>query len=133
MQRPNQLDKQSIRDYYNNVFEIWPSNDKWHSYTYLTIKRYIQNFKKLYYVQGAEKLDVLNAGSGGNDYDLGDEQIHIDIAFDRIKHFKNSIEGSIEHIPLPNNSIDVCLCVGSVINYCDAVSGRIKTSQVGAV
>ena len=56
------MDKQEYREqlteFYSNLEEVWPKDDKWHVYTHSTIsdfvKRHIEKKK------GFEKLKILN-------------------------------------------------------------------------
>ena len=111
------LDKKEIAEKYN-YREIWPISDHWHTYTHIIINKYVKRiFKKFSF---NSKIVILNAGSGGNNYGLGNYKIiHVDIANEKIKKYPNYILSNIETIPVEKESIDVCICVGSVINYCN--------------
>lgn len=104
------------------VNNIWPQSDRWHFYAYTTMYKYIeseyQRIKKDYSI-----LYILNAGSGGNNYCLPDtNMMHIDIDENSLLNVKNKIISNIERMPLANNTFDLILCVGSVINYCDPLA-----------
>lgn len=47
--------------------------------------------------------------------------IHVDIAEKKISHLPNFLVANIEQIPIENHQIDLVVCVGSVINYCDPI------------
>jgi SAM-dependent methyltransferase len=116
----NQLNPKQIFDEYNTDDDIWPSNDKWHQYT----KKRIENFikKVLNDTKFTQKQQILNAGSGGNEYGLTNfDHYHVDITERAIRNRKQYLVSTIENIPLQEQLFDVCLCVGSVINYCDAL------------
>lgn len=63
---------------------------------------------------------ILNAGSGGEDYPSDGKMIQLDICEENIKQFDNYIVASVENVPLESNSINMIICVGSVLNYVDA-------------
>lgn len=119
------VDLDEIRDFYNNASEIWAPNDHWHLWS----RKQIQNF--------IDKIDfthcnlVLNAGSAGNDYGVRSKKmIHIDIAEDTLRGVPNSVVGNIEHLPFEDELFDGIICVGSVINYCDALAVISEFSRV---
>jgi len=117
-----------IKDLYNSIPNVWPVNDKWHVYS----KKYIHNYVYHYITQKSEKnIRILNAGSGGNTYNLVYPMIHIDVAEKKIENIPNSITTSIdETLPFESNYFDICICVGSVINYCNASKAIVEISRV---
>jgi ubiquinone/menaquinone biosynthesis C-methylase UbiE len=73
---------------------------------------------------------ILNAGSGGNNYGLPYKMHHVDIAENKISKFENHTVGSIESMPFPNETFTDIICVGSVLNYCDAVTAITELARV---
>ena len=73
---------------------------------------------------------LLNAGSGGSDYGLPHKMMHVDIAENKIKHFPEYIVSSVESMPFEGNTFTDAICVGSVINYCDASATIHELSRV---
>ena len=125
----NGIDRKRVADKYNNVREIWDLSDKWHVCTRKWIEEFIANSKQRVQLQSTS--EILNAGSGGEDYGFEESKtIHMDIAEMRIARFPRKIVGSIEKINLENQCIDLALCVGSVINYCDPLSVIRELSRV---
>lgn len=119
-----QLDEAEIATFYNKVEEIWPSNEPWYRYTKAQIGKFINKyaFKNSDY--------VLNAGSGGYNYGLNCKMHHIDIAAEKIDHLPLYTVTSLEMLPFASNTFDGILCVGSVINYCDAVAAISEMVRV---
>jgi SAM-dependent methyltransferase len=73
----------------------------------------------------------LNAGSGGNDLGLcPDSTINLDISEVRVARLPNPVVASIETLPFANGTIDMILCVGSVVNYCDAAAAISEFGRV---
>jgi SAM-dependent methyltransferase len=119
-----QLNEDIIRSFYENIKEIWPSNDIWHTYSRSQIDKYLK--KHPFH----EDAYILNAGSAGNDYGIKCKMHHIDIAKNKIEHLSNSTVASIENLPFANESFDGALCVGSVLNYCDAMVAISELERV---
>ncbi len=114
------IDLNKVKDRYNKITSIWDTNDRWHVYTTKFIKSFLHSIFNNFKTE--KKLKILNAGSGGNNYDIIDhEQFHIDIAESKLRGIPNSMISNIEKIDLEGNQFDSCICVGSVINYCDAI------------
>lgn len=111
------IDWRYIQKKYNDTYEIWNSSDRWHIYTRDTIYKYIEDF----FLKNNEfnkEIVILNSGSGGNNYNIKRfEQIHIDIAGEKLKGIPNAIIANIENIPIKEKTFDGCLCVGDVINF----------------
>ena len=120
----NQLDADEIRLFYESVEDVWPKDDLWHQYSKKEIEHYIlsQSF--------ASDAYILNAGSGGNTYDLSYRMHHVDIVKDKIKCHPEYTVCSIETLPFAQNVFSDVLCVGSVLNYCDALSAISELSRV---
>lgn len=112
-----------IKDFYENIDNVWPENDDWHYWNQKEIKKYIHSFK-------LHSGRILNAGSGGNTYDLSVDMYHVDIAESKIKNTNKYVVSSIEEMPFEDNYFDVVICVGSVINYCDAVKAISEMGRV---
>lgn len=105
----------------------WPEHDIWHSYTFSSVKRIVEHWLADY---AKEDMRVLNAGSGGTEYESCGEMIHLDIIENYIRHFDNHLVGSIEDISIPDLSVDGIVCVGSVLNYTDAQRSISELSRI---
>lgn len=119
----NKLDGSKIQKFYEEVDRVWPLDDKWHEYNQKEIQKFIHQFS-------FENCKILNAGSGGNDYGLNNDMYHIDIAENKIRNQKHHFVSSIEKMPFKDSSFDVVICVGSVINYCDAIIALNEIARV---
>lgn len=73
---------------------------------------------------------ILNLGSAGDSLGLDSyTHIHLDIVEKNL--FPSfSICGNIQNLPFCDNSFEFIICVGSVINYCDAPSALAEISRV---
>lgn len=119
-----QLDTEEVKSYYNALENIWAPDDLWHQYSKRKIEYYLKKNKF------SENSYVLNAGSGGNSYGLKCKQQHVDIANEKISHLDLFTVCSIENLPFNNSCFDGIICVGSVINYCDAMKSISELSRV---
>jgi len=120
------LDQESIKYFYENVPEVWPKDNAWYFYLKSGIYRYIRKR-----CNSLNNPYILNAGSGGNDYGItSDNMYHVDIVENKIANLRNSVVANIEKLPFPDTMFDYVICVGSVINYCDAVAALAEMSRV---
>lgn len=111
------IDMDYVSNMYNNMEEIWPTNDLWYTYTYKQIRKYIFSFITKNNI--TSESYILNVGSGGNTYDIPGLHFQTDIAYEKIKNIPNAYWVNAECLPFYNNFFDGGICVGSVINYCD--------------
>lgn len=120
----DKLDQSKIKKFYNSTSQIWANYDMWHLYSKKIIENIINknSFKQLDY--------VLNAGSGGNSYNQTCRMHHVDIADEKIANMDEFTVASIENLPFEDTLFDGILCVGSVINYCDAMATISEFSRV---
>lgn len=119
------IDQDKIKAFYNSVPDVWGNNDPWHNHSKEIIALYLrqQNFFK--------NSVVLNAGSAGNTYKINCKKMyHVDIASEKIKNIENAVVASIENLPFHDDFFDNILCVGSVLNYCDAMTAISELSRV---
>ncbi len=115
----SRIDIDSVKNMYNDMKEIWPHDDKWYQYTYSQISKFLHSIALKHNFNN--QTEILNAGSGGNTYNIPGIHYHIDIADQKLKNIPNAYIGNIENMPFADNKFDVCICVGSVLNYCDAL------------
>ena len=105
---------------------IWPDENSWYNYTYSQILEFIHKNNKIF--KNSDK--ILNAGSGGTEYDIAGKMYHVDLATNLIKHLPNSYTSSIEKMPFHSGYFNSVICVGSVINYCDAITAISEMARV---
>lgn len=95
----------------------WPEKDVWHSWTKRIINNYVQT--TLTSLDLSKEKKILNAGCGRTTYDSAGTIIYMDVVEEYVSNFNNGLVASVESIPLENSSINVIICVGSVVNYTD--------------
>ena len=124
------VDLNEVKKFYNQVPEIWAPTDIWHQWSRSQIQKYLNA------VPFSRQGNILNAGSGGNDYGITcKEMVHVDVAEEKLKGIENAVISSVESMPFPDSRFDSIICVGSVINYCDAgavISEFSRVSKSGA-
>ena len=119
------VDLDEIKKFYNEVPEIWAEDDLWHLWSRKQIQKYLNK------IPFSKQAIILNAGSGGNTYNIScAKMVHLDIAEEKIKGFENAVVSNLENIPFPSDTFDNIICVGSVINYCDAATSISEMSRV---
>jgi len=118
------INTEEVKVLYENVTEVWPTEDLWHSYSKRNIDAYV---KKQSY---SDHAYILNAGSGGSTYGIANRMHHLDIAENLIAHLPEFTVGSMEQLPFTSASFSDIICVGSVLNYCDAVSSIMELARV---
>jgi SAM-dependent methyltransferase len=102
--------------------------DAWHRYSQRVVHKTALDW---YYALGKERGSrFLNAGSAGNDYGIKEPMTHLDLFESKIAACEDYIVGDISSIPASNDSFDVILCVGSVLNYADPLSAIRELSRV---
>ena len=118
------VDQNTTREFYNNVSEIWAPDDHWHLWSKQQIEQYLHSLA----FQATDY--VLNAGSGGNAYGIVCNMVHVDIADQKLTGIPNAIISSVEKMPIGDAVFDAAICVGSVINYCDAAASIAELARV---
>lgn len=103
--------------------------DRWHRYTEDVVRQEITKVWDSLQLRAGHM--ILNAGAGGNDLGLTPPpNISMDISPARISSMPNPVVASVEAIPFREDSMDIVMCVGSVINYCDAAVAISEFARV---
>ena len=120
----DKIESSEVANYYNRVKSVWPDSELWYQHTRDEIPRFIN--KHPFNVNDY----VLNAGCGDKDYDIKGMVHYVDIAESKIKDKPKHTVANIENLPFESNSFDGVICVGSVLNYCDAIAAISELSRV---
>lgn len=102
--------------------------DAWHKYAQAVIDSRTRDwFHRLGEWRGSR---ILNAGSAGHNHGLSAAMTHLDLFESQLHDVEARLVADIGNIPLPTNSFDVVICVGSVINYADPVRAIGEIARV---
>lgn len=120
------MKEESTEDIYTSMDKVWPENNRWYNYTLQCITRFVISSLQC---RLKDSSIYLNAGSGGSSYNLPGNCVHVDIAENLIRMLPCYVVASIEDLPFPENTFDATICVGSVLNYCDAVKSITELAR----
>lgn len=124
----DRIDLNEVAKSYDLIQNIWPINDKWHTYNQQQI---VNSLKHAGLLSIPNESKILNAGSGGSAYSMNESNMyHVDLAASKIINKKHCHVGNIESLPYDNCFFDVIICVGEVVNYCDAPKVILEFSRV---
>ena len=118
---------EQVRKLYNECRTSWPKENKWHTYTHHHVTQVITAYLK---TKATPQTVILNAGSGETSYHILGNVYDCDIAEEKLSKSKHPILASIENLPCKEAFFDYIICVGSVINYCDAFAAIGEMSRV---
>lgn len=115
--------RRAVREKYNAI-EIWPATDLWLSHVKAWISRTIRRWQPALGLTPAAR--ILNAGSGDESYSVAPGLvIDCDIADQKLLGMPYGVAGDLMNLPLATGAVDVCVCVGSVVNYVNDLSRAI--------
>jgi SAM-dependent methyltransferase len=116
------------RRFFEEEYGIVQSDDSWHLYT----RRIVDSTTKAWYDRfGSERGPrILNAGSGGRTHGISAPMTHLDLVESKLVRIERRMVGNVSAIPSPDESFDVVICVGSVINYADPLCAIREFSRI---
>ena len=118
----------SIRARYNLPQHYEPI-DAWHKATAkLVRRRLLQAYRRWPLPHGGV---VLNAGAGSTAFPLPmDSVVSLDLSDLSISGQPRPIVATVEDLPIRSDAVSAVVCVGSVINYCDAAAAISEFARV---
>lgn len=117
---------QSTRKFYEND-RVWTNVDRWHR---LTERRVASLLRRMVVNFSSVPAIVANLGSGGKAFGIpGDYHIHFDLVHARLVN-RLGILANVEHLPLRDSSVDLAVCIGSVINH---GNGRQMIAEIARI
>lgn len=122
------LEISAVRARYSDPM-AYTVSDSWHDHTGKEVRREIARSWNA--LPTRPEHVILNAGAGDNDLGLcPPTTINLDISETGVLSLHNPLVASIENIPLEDSSVDTVICIGSVINYCDAAVAIVEFRRV---
>ena len=121
------ISPQDVIARYEKLNAIWPDHDKWHVHTGKTIHDTVKQW-----VQARNRTTdrVLNIGSGGSNYGLEGLNItHTDLCARNLPVGESAVCNA-ERLPFRDGAFDLTICVGSVLNYCDAFVAIAEMARI---
>ena len=118
------LDIEAVKEFYRAQKNVWPERNEFYNYSRKEISRFINGLE----FTGDEL--ILNLGSGGNDYGLKNLMHHVDIVDTHILEFPKYTIADIEKLPFSNSEFSYIICVGSVLNYSNAMESIAEISRI---
>jgi len=114
------LEIAAVRERYSDP-AAYSGTDDWHRFTANRIRGELRRYCADIVARPGSA--ILNAGAGNNDLGIcPPTTLNLDISESGLSRLPNPIVGSVENIPLLDETIDTIICVGSVINYCSAAA-----------
>ena len=126
MSTQDEISRIAVENY--STSDPWPDNDIWHTHTYLSEKKIIEGWLS---EVATREMKILNAGSGGMEYECQGTIIHLDIIESYIKMHDNYIVGSVEKIDLPDASVDGMQSAVTNGHWCGGKRPQCGASAVG--
>jgi SAM-dependent methyltransferase len=124
-------DRERIRDAAASRYaaggEIWPDTDRWN-----TAKRLaIDTFCRANLGAVADDATVLNAGAGSFSYGwMPPQAINLDRFPGQASQLPNAVAADVENLPFSDDTFDVVICIGSVLNYVSAMEALAELCRV---
>ncbi|MFI5202460.1 MAG: methyltransferase domain-containing protein [Candidatus Kapaibacterium sp.] len=120
--------RNSVRDKYNSLTQIWGEGDEWHLLVHDEIAAAIDRLNEQYRFTHDLVVDIV---SGGILQSIPHRTyIELDIALERLLGHKMAICADAHALPLPNGIADCVICVGPVINYCSLIETITEIGRI---
>jgi hypothetical protein len=122
-----------VLSFYETLPTVYAPEDRWLSVTH----RWITDFIQTDAVSGSDANGsrCLNLGSAGLSYGIDEKRVvHVDIHAGRFVPGQTAVIADIQCLPHLDGRFSHCICVGSVINHCDAaavIAGVSEALEVG--
>lgn len=108
-----------VQEFYEHLPEIEPETDRWVRAQSRWIRKFIET--ELLAKGAPPPRSCLNLGSGALSYGIPEDAlVHVDLDRSRFAPEQHVIVANIQNLPPNVRGFQSCLCVGSVLNHCDA-------------
>jgi hypothetical protein len=100
-----------------------PPWDRWHDHQSILSGRFVEGLRSI-------RSPLVNIGCGRRRWDIPGLQIQLDVAIVPLRNEPTAAVASAENLPLRSGSVAAAVCIGSVLNYCDAVRVVCEAERV---
>src|SRR5689334_23368783 len=122
--------RDSVREKYNQIDEIWSDVDHWHTRSRQEIFDAVERLNRLHPEPHNLVIDI---GAGGHPQRVPSRTyVQADIAAERLRGLNNSVCADAHHLPFADASADCVMCVGAVVNYCSLTDIVAEISRIAA-
>ena len=122
--------RDSVRQKYNQIDEIWTDVDRWHARSRLEIFEAVERLNRLHPEPHELVIDI---GAGGHPQRVPSRTyVQADIALEKLRGIKNSVCADAHHLPFADAAADCIMCVGAVVNYCSITDILAEISRIAA-
>jgi hypothetical protein len=126
--------RDSVRQKYNRIDQIWTDVDRWHARSRREIFEAVDRLNRLHPEPHELVIDI---GAGGQPQRVpARTYVQADIAVEKLRGIQNSVCADAHHLPFADGAADCVMCVGAVVNYCsltDIVAEINRISAPGAM
>ena len=106
---------------------IWDRDDLWNQHKRTGIEAFV--VRRCMSIVSAAHL-TLNAGSGGEQYAwMPHNSVNSDLFFEQVKNLPRAVVGDVCSLPFANETFDLSVCVGSVLNYASLLEAIRELSR----
>ncbi len=122
--------RDSVRQKYNQIDEIWSDVDRWHARSRREIFEAVERLNRLHPEPHELVIDI---GAGGHPQRVPSRNyVQADIAAERLRGVRNSVCADAHHLPFADAAADCVMCVGAVVNYCSLTEIVAEISRIAA-
>jgi hypothetical protein len=122
--------RDSVRQKYNQIDEIWSDVDRWHARSRREIFEAVDRLNRLHPEPHNLVIDI---GAGGHPQRVPSRTyVQADIALEKLRGIRNSVCADAHCLPFATASADCIMCVGAVVNYCSLTHIVSEISRIAA-
>lgn len=120
--------RSSARRLYASGQPIWDQADRWNARKVREISRFCSEIVRS---SVAEDSRVLNAGAGSHRYEwMPAQALWTDRFAAQLAGRPDAVVADLENLPFQDESFDIVICVGSVLNYVSAIEALTELCRV---
>jgi hypothetical protein len=122
--------RESVRQKYNHIDQIWTDADHWHSRSRREIAEAVDRLNRMHPEPHELVIDI---GAGGHAQRVPSRTyIQADIAAERLRGIDNAVCADAHHLPFADGAADCVMCVGAVGNYCSLTDLIAEIGRISA-